>query len=138
MGGLGSLHKRLYLAARHQRLDLEPYHEDGQYRRGDAQAERTLKTAYGEVRYVRTQLIQRRGGVGFYPLDAVLVLTRDRLAPWVMQLVGRLATRLSFAATRLGCQAVLRWAPAPATIEQDVLGLGGQPGPFLHHLPAPL
>ena len=138
MAVLGCLLTRLFLAARHQRLDLEPYLEDGQYRRGDAQAERTLKTAYGEVRYVRTQLIQRRGGAGFYPLDAVLVLTRDRLAPWVMQLVGRLATRLSFAATRLVCQAVLRWSPATETIEQVVLGLGRQAAPFMQQLAAPL
>jgi hypothetical protein len=134
---LGRVLIGLFLAARHQRLDLEPYLEDRVYRRGDPFAERTLKTAYGEVTYGRAQLIRRRGGAGFYPLDAVLVLTRDRLSPWVMQLVGRLATRMSFAATRLLCQAVLRWSPATETIEQVVLGLGRQAAPFMQQLAAP-
>jgi uncharacterized protein (DUF2147 family) len=137
MAVLGRLLVRLYLTARHERLELEPYLQDGQYRRGDAYAERTLKTAYGEVQYGRAHLIRRRGGAGFYPLDAVLVLTRDKLSPWVMQLVGRLATRLSFAATRLVCQAVLRWSPATETIEQVVLGLGRHAAPFMQQLAAP-
>jgi hypothetical protein len=46
---LGRLLVRLYLTARHERLDLEPYLQDGPYRRGAAAAPRTLKTAYGEV-----------------------------------------------------------------------------------------
>jgi uncharacterized protein (DUF2147 family) len=134
---LGRLLVRLYLTARHERLDMAPYVRDGQYRRGAAYAERILKTAYGDVKYGRVHLIQRRGGAGFYPLDSVLVLTRDKLSPWVMQLVGRLATRLSFAATRLLCQAVLRWSPATETIEQVVLGLGRYAAPFMEQLAAP-
>jgi hypothetical protein len=134
---LGRLLARLYLAARHERLDLAPYLQDGQYRRGAAYAERTLKTAHGAVKYGRAHLIRCRGGPGFYPLDAVLVLTRDGLSPWVMQWVGRLATRLSFAATRALCQAALRWSPATETIEQVVLGLGRQAAPFLQQLAAP-
>jgi hypothetical protein len=135
--GLGRLLVRLFLTARHQRLDLQFYLEDGRYRRGAAYAERTLKTAYGAVRYGRTQLIARRGGAGFYPLDAVLVLTRDRLSPWVMQLVARLATRMSFGAARVVCKAVLHWAPATETIEQVVLGMGRQAAPFMQQLAAP-
>ncbi len=134
---LGRLLTRLYLTARHERLDLEPYLRDGQYRRGETYAERTLKTAHGEVGYGRTQLIRRRGGAGFYPLDAVLVLTRDGLSPWVMQWVGRLATRMSFAAARSLCQAVLHWSPATETIEQVVLGLGRRAAPFMQQLEAP-
>jgi hypothetical protein len=134
---LGRLLVRLYLSARHERLDLEPFLQDGQYRRGSAAAPRTLKTAYGAVTYGRTQLIQRCGGAGFYPLDAVLGLTRDQLSPWVMQFVGRLATRMSFAATRLLCQAALRWSPATETIEQVVLGLGRHAAPFMQQLAAP-
>src|SRR5262249_27355244 len=119
---LGRLLVRLYLASRHERLDLEPYLQDGQYRRGDRATPRTLKTAYGAVTYCRAQLIRVRGGAGLYPLDVVLELTRDQLSPWVMQFVGRLATRMSFAASRLICQAALRWSPATETIEQVVLG----------------
>jgi hypothetical protein len=134
---LGRLLVRLYLTTRHERLGLEPYLRDGQYRRGNAAAQRTLKTAYGTVSYHRTQLIRRRGGVGFYPLDAVLGLTRDKLSPWMIQFVGRLATRLSFAAVRLMCRAALRWSPATETIEQVVLGLGRQAAPFMQQLAAP-
>jgi len=134
---LGRLLARLYLAARHERLDLEPYLRDGHYRPGAAFAERTLKTAYGAVTYGRAQLIRRGGGAGFYPLDAVLVLTRDGLSPWVIQWVGRLATRLSFAATRTLCRAALGWAPATETIEQVVLGLGRQAPMFLQQQAAP-
>src|SRR5687768_386516 len=101
MAALGRCLVRLFLTCRHERLDVRPYVEDRRYRVGDRRAERTVKTAYGEVRFARTQLIQRRGGSGFCPLDTGLGLTRDRLSPWVMQLVGRLATRMSFAATRL-------------------------------------
>lgn len=137
MAVLGRLLVRLFLTARHQRLELQPYLQDGRYRRGAAYAERTLKTAYGVVRYGRAQLIARRGGAGFYPLDAVLVLTRDGLSPWVMQWVARLATRMSFAASRLLCRAVLRWSPATETIEQVVLGLGRQAAPFVQQLAAP-
>jgi len=134
---LGRLLVRLYLTARHERLDLTPYLQDGRYRRGAGSARRTLKTAWGEVQYARAQLIRRRGGTGFYPLDAVLGLTRDQLSPWLMQWVGRLATRLSFAATRLLCRAALGWSPATETIEQVVLGLGRQAAPFRQQLAAP-
>lgn len=134
---LGRLLVRLYLTARHERLELEPYLQDGRYRRGERWAERTLKTAWGVVKYGRAQLIRRRGGAGFYPLDAVLVLTRDQLSPWVMQWLAQLATRMSFAATQLVCRAVLRWSPATETIEQVVLGLGRQAAPFMQQLAAP-
>ena len=134
---LGRLLVRLYLTARHERLALEPYLQDGHYRRGNAAAPRTLKTAYGAVSYRRAQLIRRGGGAGFYPLDAVLGLTRDKLSPWMIQFLGRLATRMSFAAARLICQAALRWSPATETIEQVVLGLGRQATPFMQQLAAP-
>jgi len=128
---------RLFLTARHARLDVEPYVADGRYRLNDGYAERTLKTAWGLVAYGRAQLRPGRQGACFYPLDAVLGLTRDQLSPWVMHLVGRLATRMSFAAARLVCQALLRWSPATETIEQVVLGLGRQAAPFMQQLAAP-
>lgn len=128
---------RLFLTARHERLDLKPYLEDGVYRCSAGYAQRTLKTAHGEVRYGRAQLSKRRGGGCFYPLDVVLGLTRDRFSPWVMQWVARLATRLSFSATQVVCKAALRWSPATETIEQVVLGLGRQAAAFMRQLPPP-
>jgi len=137
MAVLGRLLIRLFLTARHERFDIQTYLKDGKYRPGDSYAERTLKTAYGAVTYGRHYLMKRRGGSGFYPLDAELGLTSDRLSPWVMQLVSRLATRMSFAATRLVCKAVLGWSPATETIEQTVLGLGRHAAPFMQQLAAP-
>src|SRR5205085_2458058 len=50
---LGCCLIRLFLAARHERLDVESFLEDGKYRLGDAYAQRSLKTVYGKVTYGR-------------------------------------------------------------------------------------
>jgi Uncharacterised protein family (UPF0236) len=134
---LGCCLIRLFLTARYERLDLQPFLKDGKHRPGNPYAERTLKTAYGEVTYGRHYLMPRRGGSGFFPLDVVLGLTRDRLSPWVMQWVARLATRMSFKAAQSVCKAVLNWAPATETIEQVVLGMGREAAPFMRQLQAP-
>ena len=137
IAALGCSFIRLFLTARLERLNLEHYLNDGKYRRGNKYAERTLKTFYGEVTYGRQYLISRCGGIGFFPLDKVLGLTRDRLSPWVMQWVARLATRMSFKASQMVCKAVLNWAPATETIEQVVLGMGRVAAPFMRQLNAP-
>jgi len=134
---LGACLIRLFLTARYGRLDLQPFLKDDKYRPGDVYAKRTLKTFYGEVTYGRHYLMSRGGGSGFFPLDVVLGLTRDRLSPWVMQWVARLATRMSFKASQMVCQAVLNWAPATETIEQVVLGMGRDAAPFMKQLAAP-
>ena len=74
------------------------------------------------------------GGTGFHPLDVALGLTRDGFSPWVVQLVTRLATRMSFAASRRICKAVLGWSPSTEAIEDLVLGLGRQAGPFMQQM----
>src|SRR5262249_34337256 len=104
---------------------------------GDDYAERTLKTVYGGVTYGRHYLMARGGGSGFFPLDVVLGLTRDRLSPWIMQWVARLATRMRFKAAQMVCKAALNWAPATATIEQVVLGMGRAAAPFMKQQDAP-
>jgi hypothetical protein len=134
---LGACLLRLFLTARHERLDLQPFLADHRYRAGQAYAPRTLKTVYGEVEYGRQYLQARTEGPGFFPLDVVLGLSDDRLSPWVMQWVARLATRMSFKAAQLVCRAVLHWAPATETIEQVVLGLGRDAAPFMRQLAAP-
>jgi hypothetical protein len=134
---LGCCLIRLFLTARYERLDLQPFLKGGKHRTGDNYAERTLKTFYGEVTYGRHYLMSRGGGSGFFPLDVVLGLTRDRLSPWVMQWVARLATRMSFKASQMACEAVLNWAPATETIEQVVLGMGRDAAPFMQQLKAP-
>jgi hypothetical protein len=136
MAALGRSLIRLFLIARHERLDLKPSFQGGKYRRGDDYAERTLKTFYGDVPYGRQYLMSQDGGSGIFPLDVVLGLTRDRLSPWVMQWVARLATRMSFKASHMVCKAVLNWAPATETIEQVVLGMGRDAAPFMKQLKA--
>src|ERR1039457_2009581 len=85
---LGCCLIRLFLTARHERLDVQPFLKDGKYRAGDPYAERTLKTVYGEVTYGRRYLQSCRKGHGIFPLDMVLGLTWDALSPWVMQWVA--------------------------------------------------
>lgn len=137
MMALGACFIRLFLVARRERSKVQPFLQDGRYRLGDEHAQRTLKTAYGEVTYERPYLIGRQDGAGFFPLDAELGLSNDRLSPWMMQWVARLATRMSFAAARKVCAAVLNWAPATETIEQVVLGLGRYAAPFVAQQKAP-
>ena len=134
---LGCCLIRLFLTARHERLDVQPFLKDGKYRAGDPYAERTLKTVYGEVTYGRRYLQSCRKGHGIFPLDMVLGLTWDALSPWVMQWVARLATRMSFKAAQMVCKAVLNWAPATETIEQVVLGMGRYAAPFMEQLKTP-
>lgn len=96
---IGRLLVQLYLVHRHKRLDVTPYLDQGKYRFAQADAERTLKTPYGEVTYERAYLAPRAKGVGFHPLDMILGLTRDALTPYVIQFVSNLATRMSFGAS---------------------------------------
>ena len=135
--GLGRVLTRLMLVHRHSRLSLEPYLAMKGYRLGDAYAERKLKTACGEVSYGRAHLIREGGGTGFHPLDVVLGLTRDGFSPWVVQFVTRLATRMSYSASRLICKAALGWSPSTEGIEHLVLGLGRQAAPFMQQMGAP-
>jgi hypothetical protein len=135
---LGCILVRLVLVSRHLRLNLEPYLAHAGYRLGAADAERNLKTAFGMVTYRRAHLIREGGGCGFHPLDAVLGLTRDGFSPWMVQFVTRLATRMSFGASRLICRAALGWSPSTEAIEHLVLGLGRQAAPFMEQQAAPL
>jgi hypothetical protein len=91
---------RLFLIVRWERFVWSRFTEGGKYRLGNAYAERTLKTVYGEVSYGRRYL-QSRVGRGFVPLDVELGLSSDRLSPWVMRWVARLASRMSFKASQM-------------------------------------
>ena len=134
---LGGLLVRLALASRHRRLNLEPYLACEGYRLGAPYAERNLKTAFGMITYGRAHLIRTGGGCGFHPLDAVLGLTRDGFSPWMVQFVTRLATRMSYEASRLICRSALGWSPSAEAIEHLVLGLGRQAAPFMEQQAAP-
>jgi hypothetical protein len=134
---LACLLVRLFLLTRREQSDLKAHLADGQYRLGDPDAPRQLRTRFGPVTYARPYLICRGGGSGYHPLDAELGLPRDRFSPWVIQFVCRLATRLSFAASRTVCRAALGWSPSTEVIEEWVLGLGRQAQPFAQQQAAP-
>jgi hypothetical protein len=134
---LGGCLIRLFLTARHERLDLKPFLKDGKYRLGEDYATRCLKTVYGTVAYGRQYLQSQLGLKGCFPLDVTLGLTRDRLSPWVMQWVARLATRMSFQAAQRVCKAALNWSPSTETIERVVLGMGREAANFMRQLKTP-
>jgi hypothetical protein len=134
---LACLLVRLFLTARHERSDLRSHLAGGAYRLGEWDARRQLHTRFGVVTYARAYLIRRAGGSGYHPLDAELGLSRDGFSPWVIQFACRLATRLSFAASRIVCRSALGWSPSTEVIEQWVLGLGRQAQPFAHQQAAP-
>ena len=134
---LGCVLVRLFLTIRHERLVWQDQTPPPGYRPGNPQAERTLKTLFGPVTYHRAQLVRKKGGEGYHPLDVELGLTRDGFSPWVIQFVTRLATRMSFGASHLLCRSVLGWAPSTEAMEQLVLGLGRQAQPFMRQRAAP-
>ena len=137
MAILGRCVIQLFLIVRHEGLDCRLHLQEGTYRLGKGQSKRTLKTAYGPVAFFRQYLLSCAGGKGFAPLDVALGLTRDKLSPWVRQWVARLATRMSYQATRLLCKGMMGWAPSGETIERVVLGMGRQAAPFMKQLAAP-
>lgn len=118
----------LFLAARHRRLDLSDYEAEG-WRVKKKFATRTIKTLCGPVTYGRAYL--RRNGDGWFPLDALLGITGDGFSWRVIDLVTRLATRVSYAATQGIMQAVIGWSPSTEAIEALVIGLGQRASAFM-------
>ena len=118
----------LLLAVRRQRLDLSEYEDQG-WRVKKRFATRTIKTMYGAVTYGRAYL--RRNGHGWVPLDAMLGITADGFSWRVIDLVTRLATRVSYAATQGIMRAMLGWSPSTEAIESLVIGLGQRASGFM-------
>jgi hypothetical protein len=134
---LGCLLMRLFLRARHDRVDLAAWRARG-YRVADPAAGRTLKTSCGPVLYARALLVPRPGGgPGVHPLDVALGLTRDAYTPLVIGWFCRLATRVSFrVASELGGM-FLGAAPPASAIEEWVLGLARPAYVYLSDGPLP-
>lgn len=137
MAGLGRLFIHLFLCSCHNNLKLDEWLSSGLYRMKDKCAERTIKTVYGPVTYMRTYLLMKKGKAGFFPLDARLGLTCDGFSPQVISLSARLATRMSFGAAVTVFRYFLEWSPSTETIECFVLGLGKQAGKYTEAAPPP-
>jgi hypothetical protein len=127
----------LFLAVRHERLDVQPHLAGGRYRLKDRFAERTVKTFCGLVAYGRAYLHDERTGHGWFPLDALLGITQDGFSLRVIGLVTRLATRVSYGAAVLLFKAFVGWAPSSEAIECLALGLGRRAGSYMEQCPPP-
>jgi hypothetical protein len=112
----------LFVAVRRERLDLEEWRAQG-WRIKRRFAPRTVRTLCGAVSYGRAYLTRRHGG-GWFPLDATLGITRDGFSWRVIDVVTRLATRLSYASVQRTLQALIGWSPSPEAIETLTIGLG--------------
>lgn len=119
----------LFLAVRHQGLDLKQWLAGG-WRIKNGFAARTIKTMCGPVTYGRAYLT-RRGGGGWFPLDAALGITSDGFSWRVIDLVTRLATRVSYPAARGIMEAMIGWSPSTEAIESLAMGLGTRAPAFM-------
>lgn len=118
----------LFLEAQRRRVDLGEDPPEG-WRVQREFAQRTIKTLCGPVRYGRAYL--RTQGRGFFPLDAALGITQDRFSWCVIDLVTRLATRVSYAGVQSIMRATLGWAPSTESIEALVIGLGQRAAAYM-------
>lgn len=125
---LSRLGVALFLAVRHQHLDLSCYEAEG-WRVKKEFATRTIKTLCGAVTYGRVYL--RRNGQGWFPLDASLGITTDGFSWRVIDLVTQLATRVSYTAARGIMRAMIGWSPSTEAIESLVIGLGQRAPAFM-------
>jgi len=119
----------LFLAERHARLGLGTWLAEGWQVKREFAA-RTIKTMCGPVRYGRAYLT-RGNGSGWFPLDAALGITQDGFSWRVVDLVTRLATRVSYSAARGIVRAMLGWAPSTEAIESLAIGLGSRAPVFM-------
>ncbi len=120
----------LFLAVQHRNLDLSSYEAEGWGVKKEF-ATRTIKTQCGPVIYGRAYLRRNGDGNGWFPLDALLGITGDGFSWRVIDLVTRLATRVSYAATQEIMQAVIGWSPSTEAIEALVIGLGQRASVFM-------
>jgi hypothetical protein len=118
----------LFLVVRREGLDLSEYKAQG-WRVKKEFATRTIKTICGAVTYGRAYL--RRKGDGWFPLDAELGITADGFSLRVIDLVTRLATRVSYGATQGIMRAMFGWSPSSEAIESLVIGLGQRAPAFM-------
>jgi hypothetical protein len=119
-----------------EQFDYSIWLEEGNYYKG-CLVSRIIKTIYGEVRYWRHYLA-RKGGGGFYPVDARIGLTGDGFSPLVMRFVTRLATRVSFAASVRLFRCLYGWAPSSEAVQHLIIGMGKESGAYMEHAQAPI
>jgi hypothetical protein len=135
ISSLACLVFQLFLMSFQERFDYAIWLKEGNDYKG-CLVSRTIKTIYGEVRYWRHYLA-RKGGGGFYPVDAHIGLTGDGFSPFVLSVVTRLATRVSFSASVLLFRCFYGWAPSSAAVQHLTIGMGKDSGAYMEHAQAP-
>lgn len=133
---LGRLLMALLLCRRHEEIDLPASEvvEGKRFSRAHAQS-REVGTFFGKVRYWRTYMRGQRGG--YYPLDRLLKLPAEGFSLHLLSLVTRVATKISYAQSRLLVRSFLGWSPSVTSIERAVLGLGKSTSAWFEHVPPP-
>jgi hypothetical protein len=132
---LGQLLISLFLCKREEGI-RERHQKPGGYKWQKGQ-ERMLGTFFGKVGYWRSYVYQTKGGGGYYPLDLELGLTGDGFSMMVQSYAALIATKMSYAQATLVLSLFLQWSPAQKSIEEMVLGLGGQTREWFESAPAP-
>src|SRR6516165_2459994 len=119
----------LFIGVQRERLDLQGWCAQG-WRIKRRFAPRTVRTLCGAVSYGRAYLT-RRQDAGWFPLDARLGITRDGFSWRVIDVVTRLATRLSYASVQRTLRALIGSSPSPEAIEKLTIGLGQRASAFM-------
>lgn len=115
---------QLFLICYYHRFNISPWRESGKYFYRRKPISRTIKTIWGSVCYWRCHLALKKGGGGFYPMDACLGLTRDGFSQGVISLAVRLSTQMSFNSAAEVLRMTIGYSPAVSSIEEHVLGVG--------------
>jgi hypothetical protein len=129
IGLLYQLAVALFIAVRREGLDLEQSRAPG-WRIKRPFARRSVQTFHGPVTYGRAYVTRRQRG-GWFPLDAALGITRDGFSWRVIDVVTRLATRLSYASVQQTLRELINWSPSPEAIEMLTMGLGQRAPAFM-------
>jgi len=126
----------LFLCRRHEELEVPTTETlEGRFYTRSQPQDREIATFFGRVRYWRTYM--RAAGGGYYPLDRRLKLPVEGFSLFLVGLVGRIATKISYAQTRLVVQCFLGQSPSVASIERMVLGLGKSTTAWFEQVPPP-
>lgn len=126
----------IFLARRHEELVVPTSEVVGgtRYARSQVQ-DREIATTFGAVRFWRTYM--RAAGGGYYPLDRRLKLPAEGFSLFLVGLVVRIATKISYAQTQLVVKCFLGWAPSVTSIERMTLGLGENTAAWFEQVPPP-
>lgn len=98
---------------------------------------RSVNTLFGVVWYWRSYMRPLSGGDGFFPTDEAVGMVRDRMSFGLINVMVRLATKLSFGEARETLGMFVPTPPAQKVIETTTLGLGRYTEEYFRLSPPP-